>query len=221
MKKLILAGILLFSLSVQAQHKPIKNSLGVTHGIPTLLNPLNGATFGESDSVLVWQKVPGALTYRIQIATDISFTTVVADTVCDTPALPALQYFGTRLNAGEKYFWRVNAMNSNGVSSYSRAWSFIPKYTFGKRVRNQLDSTFKWFRNNPPMADGSNFQSRWEKTALLDKFGWQTSNKTWNLYRSYWIDDPIKVSNIGNSNPILYYPKLSFCSYCFGAGLLT
>ena len=75
---------------------------------------------------------------------------------------------------------------------------------------DELDSTYRWFRNNPPKADGSNFQSRWEKTALLDKYGWKLSNATWSLYRSFWVKDPIKAVDLENANPILYYIRQAF-----------
>ncbi len=84
-------------------------------------------------------------------------------------------------------------------------FSFTSQYTFCQNTKEELNSTFTWFRNNPPKSDGSNFQSRREKTTLLDKYGWQLSNDTWTLYRSCWPGDPAKLSDLENSNPILGY----------------
>lgn len=56
---------------------------------------------------------------------------------------------------------------------------FTAEYTSGQDVRAELDSTYLWFRSHPPKPDGSNFQSRREKTVLPDKLGWQISHKTW------------------------------------------
>ena len=85
------------------------------------------------------------------------------------------------------------------------AFSFTPEYIFSQNIRAELDSTLGWFRNNPACADGSNFQSRRAKTSLLDKYGWQLSNETWNQYRSCWTNNINRVSEFENENPILYY----------------
>jgi hypothetical protein len=74
-----------------------------------------------------------------------------------------------------------------------------------KRIHVELDSTFSWFRQNPPNPDGSNFLSRWEKTKPLDKYGMMISNQTWNIYRKSWINNPAEATKLENSNPILYY----------------
>lgn len=78
-----------------------------------------------------------------------------------------------------------------------------------KNGDRELRFLLDWFRNNPPKADGSNFQMRWEKTVLLDKYGWELSNNDWNNYRSAWNNDPVKVSGYENANPILEYLRLS------------
>lgn len=71
--------------------------------------------------------------------------------------------------------------------------------------KNELDANFKWFRQNPPNKSGSNFLTRWQKTAVLDKYGWQLSNTAWGTYRSYWIKDPAQAAQMEDSIPILYY----------------
>ncbi|CAG9613805.1 hypothetical protein BACCIP111899_03024 [Bacillus rhizoplanae] len=68
-----------------------------------------------------------------------------------------------------------------------------------------LNSTLNWFLDNPANADGSNFNTRWNKTAILDEYGWQLSNSTWNSYRSSWINNPSTADALEQSNPILYY----------------
>ena len=76
-------------------------------------------------------------------------------------------------------------------------FSFTSQYTFCQNTKEELNSTFTWFRNNPPKSDGSNFQSRREKTTLLDKYGWQLSNDTWTLYRFLLAGRSGKVVRFG------------------------
>lgn len=73
--------------------------------------------------------------------------------------------------------------------------------------KEQLDSTFNWFRNNPP--NSSNIQSRREKTVLLDKLGWQVSPETWKLYNSS-TQDSVLTMKLESQYPILYYLRHAF-----------
>jgi hypothetical protein len=69
---------------------------------------------------LAWRPAAGAATYRVQLATSIDFVNIVKDTagVVDTSiALAPLQ-------VSTIYFWRVNATNSLGTTSFSEIWRF-------------------------------------------------------------------------------------------------
>ena len=72
-------------------------------------------------------------------------------------------------------------------------------------VHNQIESTFEWFRNHPPAADGSNYAARKEKSALLDEYGMQLSHETWKAYRAAWASDPAGAREMENEHPVLYY----------------
>lgn len=74
-------------------------------------------------------------------------------------------------------------------------------------LKDQLDSTFIWFRDNPP--NSSNIQSRRDKTVLLDKLGWQVSPETWKLYNSS-IQDSALTMKLESQYPILYYLRHVF-----------
>ena len=74
-----------------------------------VLLPLSGAFFGGQDKVeLSWYPVPGAATYRVQIARDEAFQEIVSDTKADTPELEPALSPGT-------YFWRVQAIATDGT----------------------------------------------------------------------------------------------------------
>jgi endo-1,4-beta-xylanase len=68
---------------------------------------------------LTWHPAALATSYRVQIATDTLFSTVVVDSmVIDTVKLFA------PLAADTKFFWHVSAANDSGVSPYSLASGF-------------------------------------------------------------------------------------------------
>lgn len=88
--------------------------------VPTLLAPAASATGVSSRPTFSWQAVPGAASYRIEIATEASFAApVLAADVVGTSytATTALAF-----NTG--HFWRARANNACGGSAYSAARGF-------------------------------------------------------------------------------------------------
>ena len=88
---------------------------------PSLLVPSNNATGVVTTPTLVWAKSAGAATYRVQVATDSTFASGIIlndSTIVDT----------TRQLSGlanlTRYFWRVSAKNTGGVSAYSGIFAF-------------------------------------------------------------------------------------------------
>ena len=71
-----------------------------------LLIPPDGALIEPADQVLTWYAADGAAQYRVQIATDESFQSVIVDEGVDTPA------FDAGLSVGV-YFWRVQALTGD------------------------------------------------------------------------------------------------------------
>jgi DNA-binding beta-propeller fold protein YncE len=87
---------------------------------PSLASPENGAIEQPLSPILTWSSVGNVATYRIQVATVSTFiTTVVNDSamVGTSKSLASLQ-------SGILYYWRVNATNVNGTSSWSAVWHF-------------------------------------------------------------------------------------------------
>ncbi len=82
---------------------------------------------------LAWRPATGAATYRVQLATSIDFVNIVKDTagVVDTSiALAPLQ-------VSTIYFWRVNATNSLGTTSFSEIWRFRTVLTSVEQLASQ------------------------------------------------------------------------------------
>jgi hypothetical protein len=92
---------------------------------PSLASPSNGATVPSISPTLVWNSPSGASSYRLQVGTDSSFSSVIFDNA----TLTATQLQVGPLSNNAKYFWRVSATNLLGGSSYSPIWSFMTAVT--------------------------------------------------------------------------------------------
>jgi hypothetical protein len=90
--------------------------------VPQPVSPLTGSMNLRCPVVLQWSKSLTATSYRVQIAKDIAFSSIVLDdstlTATDfTRTLSSLDYSTT-------YYWRVCASNIGGSSGFSNPWSF-------------------------------------------------------------------------------------------------
>lgn len=87
---------------------------------PTLISPANNSTGLPTTDTLVWNASSGATSYRVQLATDSLFTTLIVNdsTVTTTSKIVSGLSYNT------KYYWHVNAKNVVGTSSYSPTWNF-------------------------------------------------------------------------------------------------
>ncbi len=95
-------------------------SVGSTAITPLLVSPATGSTGQPLSPTLQWSGVVSAATYRLQVATDPLFTSLVFDdsTITDTTQLL------NGLTGDTAYLWRVSAKNSGGTSGWSTVWSF-------------------------------------------------------------------------------------------------
>ncbi|MBI3258453.1 MAG: hypothetical protein HYZ54_03075 [Ignavibacteriae bacterium] len=89
---------------------------------PILLSPLNNVGNIIQAPSLQWNAVPAAVSYKLEVSANYSFTNVVYlnNTVTDTAQIVA------GLALATDYFWRVTAMNSKG-SATSTIYRFITK----------------------------------------------------------------------------------------------
>lgn len=88
--------------------------------IPTLLSPGHGAIQQQVALVVEWASVPTATLYRLQVAMDSGFSSLVIDRDSITATSSSL----AGLAHDTTYFWRVRAGNAVGVSPYSAAHAF-------------------------------------------------------------------------------------------------
>jgi hypothetical protein len=71
--------------------------------------------------VFIWREFVGATSYRIEVASDPLFVTLVA---ADSGLTDTCHTLGVPLEKGRTYFWRVSAAIAGGVTPYSRVGSF-------------------------------------------------------------------------------------------------
>ncbi len=104
-------------------NKSVNIQLAVVAGTATpgsLSSPPNASTVSSLRPTLSWSSFPTASAYRVQIATDPGFTSIVADQVVSTTSFqPA-----SNLAANTTHWWRVAGINACGEGSFTAAWSF-------------------------------------------------------------------------------------------------
>jgi peptidyl-prolyl cis-trans isomerase B (cyclophilin B) len=90
--------------------------------MPQLASPPHDTAVSATTNVtLRWHKVPDAMLYTVQVATDADFTDMVVNT--DIKQIDTSVRV-TGLTAGKMYYWRVRANNGGNVSEFSAAWRF-------------------------------------------------------------------------------------------------
>ena len=97
-----------------AEYRPVKPSS------PAMLSPVHQASNVSITPSLIWSLSAGATRYRVQVATDSSFSnrlvedSTVASTSCQVGPL----------TNDTRYYWRVSATNIGGTSAFSPPFSF-------------------------------------------------------------------------------------------------
>ncbi len=87
---------------------------------PVLASPANGSTNDAMPTILSWNTVMGASTYRIQVSASQNFSTCAADT-----SIAALNVtLQSCLQCATTYYWRVDANAAGLTSQWSGVWSF-------------------------------------------------------------------------------------------------
>lgn len=104
--------------------------------VPTLVSPANDSVLPAAPrATLRWRKVSDAMLYRLQVATDEAFTTIVADS---SVRQIDSNIIVTKLLSGTTYYWRVMANNGGNASEYSS----IRKFTI-ESLSAEFENHFK------------------------------------------------------------------------------
>ena len=105
--------------------------------VPSLVYPSKNSSDIPVNTKLVWNQVSKAQSFYLQVAKDISFSSIIlkdstiSDTTCNVSSLLS--------NA--TYYWRVCAENDGGKSAWSEVWSFttIPSVSDAPTLVSPLD----------------------------------------------------------------------------------
>jgi len=92
---------------------------------PTLVSPADASTVETLTPTMQWQASADATSYGIQIASDSGFSNLLVNQT----GITATSYTvpSGKLEDGKTYYWRVNATNATGTSSWTTARSFKVK----------------------------------------------------------------------------------------------
>ena len=99
---------------------------------PLLTLPADSDFFVTARPSFHWIPSVGAATYKFQLSDTISFSNLIINTDTLTNASFLLSQ---DLIRNKKYFWRVNATNTTGISAWSEVWTFKPD------INIHIDST--------------------------------------------------------------------------------
>jgi hypothetical protein len=116
---------------------------------PAAVSPAANAVDVPVLPTFSWTEVVNATKYRLQIAEDNQFTTIVRDTVVFEKTTVTL---ATPLKGETAYFWRVSAANIGGESAFSTARLFTTVSTVGvdeDRKRSAIPTAFALSQNYP------------------------------------------------------------------------
>jgi hypothetical protein len=87
---------------------------------PALVSPVSGSADQPLEMLLDWNPASDAEAYRLQVATDAGFSTIVFE---EYPISNTSKQIGP-LAEGTKHYWRVRASNVTGNGPWSDVWNF-------------------------------------------------------------------------------------------------
>ncbi|MDD5362592.1 MAG: T9SS type A sorting domain-containing protein [Ignavibacteria bacterium] len=146
---------------------------------PTLLSPANGSNILTTTPTLDWNDVSGAVSYEVQIATDVNFVNLIVNigTVNSQYITPS----GT-LAGNMTYYWRARAENSTGTGPWSSVWNF--------RVAALPTA--------PTLVSPPNYSSNQPPTILLD---WDSLASA-STYRLQIASDSLFISTVFDTSGV-------------------
>ncbi len=114
--------------------------------VPGAVLPASAAAGVNRLTRFVWNAVLNATKYRLQVATDAAFATIVADT---TVPLDTTWTLRSPLIANSDYYWKVRAENLGGVSDYSTARLFTTGTVLAVEDLAEIPKVFGLMQNYP------------------------------------------------------------------------
>ncbi|KAF0142156.1 MAG: fibronectin type III domain-containing protein, partial [Stygiobacter sp.] len=96
------------------------NAVPTVPTAPLLASPINSSTGVPTNPLLSWSAADGAASYNLQVSSSSAFSSITVDQKGITGTSSQIN----GLTAGITYYWRVNATNTNGTSTWSSVFNF-------------------------------------------------------------------------------------------------
>ncbi len=165
---------------------------------PVLVLPTNYSVDQSIPLILKWKKAKGSINYCLQISSDANFSTLVLN---DSTLIDTLKEL-TILNLGQKYYWRVNAKNIGGISTWSEVWNFtttsiIPVELSSFTLHQEKDKiillwvTMSEVNNKGFFIERKTELDNWESVGFITGMGTTTES-----HKYTFIDHPVFSSEI-------------------------
>ncbi|RCK75921.1 MAG: Alkaline serine exoprotease A precursor [Ignavibacteriae bacterium] len=169
---------------------------------PTLSSPANGATGVSTSPTLVWNASSGATSYRLQVSTSSSFSTLTFDQSGITATSQAI----SGLANSTTYYWRVNASNSAGTSAWSSVWSFTTAASSQTCTGTKYTGTLSGTGASQIQPNGTYYYSSVSGTHKGCLIG--PSNADFDLYLQKW--NGLTWANVASSTSSTSYENISY-----------
>ncbi len=171
-------------------------TIGTPPSAPTLAIPTNNSVDISVSPTLSWNSNIRTISYTLQVSTNSTFSNFVYN----QSGLTSTSQLVTGLSNTTQYYWRVNATNNYGTSSWSSIWSFNTLITFPQppTLSSPIDGT-KEVSLSPTLY--------WNVSNLANSYTLQVSTKSDFSTLVYNQNDLINTNQqiSGLSNFTLYY----------------
>jgi len=181
----------IFGLSVRCFQ--YSANIGVAPIVPTLSSPGDGAAAQVTFPILEWLASSGAKSYTLQVSTSSSFTSFVFN----KSGITNINQQVSGLSNSTQYYWRVNATNFYGTSSWSSpTWSFttsissavtscagIPSVTYAGQVYHTVQIGSQcWLKENLNIGTQIIWNNAGSNNGIIEKFCYQDVANNCDIY---------------------------------------
>jgi len=115
----------------------------------SLINPLNNSTTALKNINFSWRKVPDAVSYKLQVSTDINFNNIIFIDSALTDTIKTI----SNVSPYTTYYWKVSGKNDTAYFTYSgiRNFRVVPAQTVLNNPPNSAASVpvpavFSWYK---------------------------------------------------------------------------
>ncbi len=177
---------------------------GTAPNAPALSSPANNAINISIPPTLSWNASDRASGYTLQVSTSNSF----GSTVYNQIGLTNINQQVNGLSNSTKYYWRVNATNNYGTSSWSETWSFstgcVATVTHAGKIYNTVQIGNQcWLKENLDVGTMINGSVNAINNGTIEKYCYNNDPKNCATYGGlYQWDEAMGYSTTERSKGI-------------------